>query len=156
MQEQHRSKGYYGKRWKDNTPDFCVGYLKNDVPVTALMTTWANIWRRSKYIQLVANMRIGYYSYSAYIQVFFFKILFIREQSGRDREMERQRQTPHWARSLMRGSIPGPLDHDLSWGQVLNQLSHTGAPQDRFSMLIWVIRHIKGKKRCKNYLEHSV
>ena len=43
-------------------------------------------------------------------------------------EGENLKQTPHWAQSLTRSSIPQPGDHDLSWNQesALNQLSHSG------------------------------
>ena len=33
------------------------------------------------------------------------------------------------SRKPMQGLIPGPRDHDLSWGQTLNWLSHPGAPE---------------------------
>ena len=59
-------------------------------------------------------------------------ILFIweREQSKRQStsedtgQRESEKQTPHWAGSTMRGLIPGAWDHDLSWWQTLNWLSH--------------------------------
>ena len=38
----------------------------------------------------------------------------------------RGEQTPLWAGSPMWGLIPGPWDPDLSWRQMLNQLSHPG------------------------------
>ena len=41
---------------------------------------------------------------------------------------EREKQAVCWAGSLTQGSIPGPWDHDLSQRQMLNQLSHPGAP----------------------------
>ena len=58
--------------------------------------------------------------------IFFLKILFIwqREtQRGREHkegEREREKQASHRAGSPMRGSIPGPWAHDLSWRQRLN------------------------------------
>ena len=39
-----------------------------------------------------------------------------------------EKQTPQGARNLMWGSIPGPQHHDMSQRQMLNQLSHPGAP----------------------------
>ena len=63
----------------------------------------------------------------------FFKILFIweseREQElrGGEGQREREKQTPHWARSPMQDWNPGPWDHDLSRRQTLNHLSHPGA-----------------------------
>ena len=47
----------------------------------------------------------------------FLKTLFEREsvwESTSGREGQREKQTPHWAGSPMRGSNPGPWDHDLS------------------------------------------
>uniref|UniRef100_M3XUY2 Uncharacterized protein n=1 Tax=Mustela putorius furo TaxID=9669 RepID=M3XUY2_MUSPF len=40
-----------------------------------------------------------------------------------------EKQAPHQAKSLMRDSILGPQDHDLSRRQPLNQLSHPGVPR---------------------------
>ena len=42
-----------------------------------------------------------------------------------------------WAGSPTPGSIPGPQDHDLSWRQTLNQLSHPGAPVWKFLSEFW-------------------
>lgn len=42
---------------------------------------------------------------------------------------EREKQIPHWAREPNTGLFPGLWDHDLSWRQTLNQLSHSGAPR---------------------------
>ena len=56
----------------------------------------------------------------------FLKILFIylrerkRDSSSRKSSRQREKQAPHWAESPMRGSIPGPWDHDLSRRQMLN------------------------------------
>jgi len=67
-----------------------------------------------------------------YVWFFFLRFyLFIWERM-RDREHEREegqreKQTPRWAGSLMWDSIPGLRNHDLSRGQLLNQLSHPGA-----------------------------
>ena len=49
-------------------------------------------------------------------------------EGGAEGEGERENveQTPRWAWSLLQGSIPGLLDHDLSPSQMLNQLSHPG------------------------------
>ena len=44
------------------------------------------------------------------------------------RQREREKQTPHWAQNLTWGLIPGPWDHDLSWGEMLNCMSHPGDP----------------------------
>ena len=43
---------------------------------------------------------------------------------------KREKQTPHWAQSLMRGSIRG-------WRQTLNWLSHPGAPGTGLSSSFW-------------------
>ena len=54
-----------------------------------------------------------------------------REHEQREGKREREKQTPHWARSPPRGSSQDPdWDHDLSWRQMLNGLSHPGAPQN--------------------------
>lgn len=63
---------------------------------------------------------------------YFLKILFIlltqREResinSGSSKQREREKQTPHWQRSLMQALIQRPWDHDPSQRQMLNQLSH--------------------------------
>ena len=41
---------------------------------------------------------------------------------------QRKKLTTCWAGSPMWGWIPGHWDHDLSWRQMLNLLSHLGAP----------------------------
>ena len=64
---------------------------------------------------------------------FFLKILFIslRERVSTHKQgewqREREKQTPRWAGSLMQDSVPGFWDHDLSWRQMLNPLSHPRA-----------------------------
>ena len=66
--------------------------------------------------------------------VFFLRFFLIweREHEWGEEQGETGEQTPHWAGDLMRGSMwdlmPGPQDHDLSWRQTLNWLSHPGAP----------------------------
>ena len=58
---------------------------------------------------------------------------FDRESQNTGRQSSRQRQreeSPRQAESLMRGSIPGLWDHDVNQSQMLNQLSHLGAPKD--------------------------
>ena len=64
----------------------------------------------------------------------FYLLIWEREtehrwSEGADREGEREKQTPCWARSPTGGSILGPQDHDLSQRQMLNQQSHAGAPK---------------------------
>ena len=63
--------------------------------------------------------------------LFFPKIhLFIREREwvkGK-RQREREKQTFCWTGSPMWGSIPQPWDHNLSWKQMLDPLSHPGDP----------------------------
>ena len=46
-----------------------------------------------------------------------------------ERKWERERQTPHWAQTPTLVSILALRDHDLSWSQTLNQMSHPSAPQ---------------------------
>ena len=63
------------------------------------------------------------------MQYTFLEILFERENTSSGQGLrEREKQTPHWVWSLMQGSISGLWDHDLSWSQMLNQLSHPGVP----------------------------
>ena len=66
------------------------------------------------------------------LYICFLKFLFIylTESTSRqsDRQREREKQAFRWARSLMWDSIPGPWNHDLSWRQMLNWLSHPGVP----------------------------
>ena len=66
--------------------------------------------------------------------LFFKNILFIylkervREWAvGRGRGKERETDSPP-SRQLHTGLISGPGDHDLSWRQLLNWLSHPSAP----------------------------
>ena len=69
-----------------------------------------------------------------YFFLFFFKISFIylREREhkpgkGRSR-LPSKRGGQHRAQSHNPGIMTWPWDHDLSWRQMLNQLSHPGAP----------------------------
>ena len=61
-----------------------------------------------------------------------------RESTSRgEGPRERERLTFCWAGSLPWGSIPGPQgqgpqDHDWSWRQMLNRLSHQVPQEDRF------------------------
>ena len=52
-----------------------------------------------------------------------------KRTSGKGQK-EREKQTSPWAGTPTWGSIPGPQDHDLSWRQMFNQLSHPGTPRD--------------------------
>ena len=80
--------------------------------------------------------------------------IYLRErtqgQGREEREKEREKQMPCWAGSPTRGLIPGsrdlilgPWDHDLSWRQTLNRLSH---PRLSY-VLITVISYYK----CEHY-----
>ena len=53
-----------------------------------------------------------------------FYLLIWERARARGGAGEREKQTPHWAGSPMRGSIPGSQDQDLSWRQTLSWLSH--------------------------------
>ena len=55
---------------------------------------------------------------------FFFYRFYLYLRKGK------RESVPEWAGAgiPMRGSIPGPWDHDLSWSQTLNQLGHLGTP----------------------------
>ena len=71
---------------------------------------------------------------------FFFslKILFIwgreRENEQLEGQRERGKQTP-WAGNLMCSLIQGLWNHDLSWRQMLNQLSYPGTLTMIFSII---------------------
>lgn len=73
---------------------------------------------------------------SAFLFFFLKKILCIylseRTWVGGGAKGEDEKQTPHWAGSLMWGSISGCWDHDPSGRQMLNPLSHPGAPRGNF------------------------
>jgi len=61
-----------------------------------------------------------------------------REHKQGEQQIEREKQTPHWAGNPTQGLIPGSRDPgsqdpDLSWKQTLNPLSHTGAPPRVYS-----------------------
>ena len=53
-------------------------------------------------------------------------------QAGERGRGKKEKQTPSWAGSQTQGSIPGPLDHDLSWRQMCNYLSHASALGNEF------------------------
>ena len=89
----------------------------------------------------------------------------VRERAGARgwRERQREKQTPHWAGSPMRGSIPGPRDHDLSPRQTLVWLTccqssdwATQVPQDfsDFKPLNEYIRILP--KQMYLYFSHSM
>jgi len=57
----------------------------------------------------------------------FYSFIWERARVSKHKQgeqQEREKQTP----SLIWGSIPGSWDHDLSWRQPFNRLSHPGAP----------------------------
>ena len=60
------------------------------------------------------------------LTVFISEILFIylREYEQGEGQMEREKQNPHWEGNSTWGSIPESWDHDLTWRQTLNWLSH--------------------------------
>ena len=72
----------------------------------------------------------------------FFKKDFIylfERDSEREYERgegQREKQTPYRVGSLMQDSIPGLWDHDLSWSQLLNQMSHPGTPTGTLNSLL--------------------
>ena len=80
-----------------------------------------------------------------FVFIFFFLRLYLfiwqREHAntsrGSHRQREREKQAPHWAGNLMQGLIPGPWDHNLSWRQMPNQLSHPGAPNCVYLFDLW-------------------
>ena len=69
---------------------------------------------------------------------FLFPYLSEREE-GRAQALERERQTVYPAGSLMRGSIPGPWDHDPSQWQPPNRLSHVGILEMFIILIVGII-----------------
>ena len=87
------------------------------------------------------------YEVGSSMSFFFLRFyLFIRAHAqggGTEREADSTEQG-----SLMRGSIPGPWDHVLSWRQKLNWLSHPGTPsmnifKEKLSRWFWYIAETK-------------
>ena len=68
---------------------------------------------------------------NSHLKIFLKKILCIYLKESEWAQVgERGRRRREAASPLSREpSIPGPWDHELSWRQRLNQLSHTGAPK---------------------------
>jgi len=102
-----------------------------------------------------ANLPIRFRSQSISFLFFFFSYffkdfihLFDRESTSRksSKQREREKQDPHWAESLTPSLIPGPWDHDLSWRQILNQLTHPRASQT-ISFLSLIMAHIISQAR---------
>ena len=60
--------------------------------------------------------------------------------SGVEGQREREKQTPCWAGKSTRGWIPGPWDHDLSWRQSLNWLSHPGGPIHTLYSILFILK----------------
>ena len=73
-----------------------------------------------------------------------------KQWGGRGRGRSRL-PTEHEARHG--GSIPGPWDHDLSWRQTLNPLSHPGAPCSFFLIAVWHSQGILARCPGNFYLE---
>ena len=90
---------------------------------------------------------------------FFNVYFFLRERQhvnrGRGRQTGRQdlKRAPCWQQRVWCGArTHKPWDHDLSWSQKLNQLSHPGAPlrffvkkkyvQDTFALIITAYRKL--------------
>jgi len=59
--------------------------------------------------------------------IFIYLFIFQRVGEHKQGEWEGEKQASRWAGSLMRGSIPGPWDHDLSRRQTFNDWA-TQAP----------------------------
>ena len=74
------------------------------------------------FIVLSSNFALQYMSGFIFLIIYYLR-KSNREHKQRERQRERKKQTPHWAGSLMRGSIPGPGDHDLSGRQMLNRVT---------------------------------
>ena len=77
----------------------------------------------------------------------FKKILLIyfrgRKEGVGEEQRERDKQTPCWAGSPIQGSILGPRDHDPSWKQRLNWVSHPGVPSSCLNQCALIILILK-------------
>ena len=60
--------------------------------------------------------------------LFYLFCLFAKEWEPEKSQREREKPLTTEQGSPMQDSIPGPRGHDPSQGQMLNQLSHSGAP----------------------------
>ena len=72
-------------------------------------------------------LHISYLLSLVFLILYLFTWERLRAQAGGAAEREREKQAPCWAGSPMRGSIPGPWDHDLNWRKTLNWQNHPAA-----------------------------
>ena len=77
-------------------------------------------WSRMDFAFLCASFH--------FLKILFIIYWFICKHKQSEWQREREKQTPCWAGNPIRGSIPGPWDHNLSQRQQLIRLSHPGAP----------------------------
>ncbi|XP_059042713.1 solute carrier family 41 member 2 isoform X3 [Mustela nigripes] len=84
------------------------------------------------FLYTIHLMKSGHTSLTVIFIVVYLLAAGLQRDSEREHERgegQREKQTPHGAGSLMRDSIPGIQDHDLSRRQSSNQLSHPGIPK---------------------------
>ena len=95
------------------------------LPEIAICWIWSGSWtvEQSKHLRVILRPTS---IEKCWFYLFISEWVHEHNQSERQREEGRKKQTLLWAGSLMWGLIPGPWDHDLSWRQMLNQLSHPG------------------------------
>ena len=74
------------------------------------------------------TMKINHFFFLKKRLIYFREHERVRAGAAAGGMGENLKQRPHWAQSLMWGSISWPWDHNLSQNQ-LNQLSHAGALQ---------------------------
>ena len=109
-------------------------------------------WLFSKIIDLLVSFIVCFlfcvkflFHWFLYLCGFFFTVYFWERETerqrqkqsmnGRGAERERHRIWSRFQtlscqhRALHRAPIHEPWDHDLSWSQMLNQLTHLGAPR---------------------------
>ena len=87
-----------------------------------------------------------------FLFIFIFKRFYLFDSISRGSSREREKQVPCWARSLMWGSIPGPWDHDQSWRQMLNWLSHPVPLLISNYDMMWYWSSLYMKLTCTNNL----
>ena len=90
-------------------------------------------------LQNIANIFICKWHFIFFLRFYLFERERERErEQGGEGQREKVKQIPCRAGSWMRGSIPGTWNHELSWRQMLNQMSHPGAPVSDILKLKWI------------------
>ena len=109
-----------------------------------------------------------------YIKKIFYVYLFLKERKtqcewgrGREREgdtIQSRVQAPSCQhRAWLRARTHKPWDHDLSWGQMPNRLSHPGAPGYVYFKSLFILRerasmHVeeRGRERVRERIPSRI